>query len=116
MEDDMTNILSHYGIPGMHWGRRKTPSTPSADHQTARSLKGKKLSEMSNDEIKLLSGRMNLEKQYKEALRQDIHPGKKFAQDVLVSAGKQVASKMVAQVLDKGARDLVRFAAERSRK
>ncbi len=114
----MLDELSHFGVPGMRWGRRKgsSDSSSSSDHTTSRNLKSKKLNEMSNDEIQTLAKRMQLEKQYKEALKADIHPGKKFAREILASAGKQVASKMLADVMTKAAKDLVRTAASKSKK
>lgn len=94
-------VLKHVGILGMKWGRRKAPgaSAPdrtSSDHKVGAALKKKKLSEMSNDELKTLTNRLQLEKQYKELSKKDLSFGQKFVSDVLVGAGKQLASKYVA--------------------
>lgn len=53
--------LYHYGVLGMRWGRRKS----SADHLSARSIEKKKLREMSNNEIKELTNRLSLERNYR---------------------------------------------------
>ena len=58
-----TDELYHYGILGMKWGRRK--SRMSQDAREAKALKKKKVSEMSNAELKKLNERRNLERNYK---------------------------------------------------
>lgn len=74
--------LMHYGVPGMRWGVRKARPTsseqrglfgwkrkPKTDDKqlTQKPVKKKKLSEMSDDEIKAKLARIELERQYKEA-------------------------------------------------
>ena len=56
--------LYHYGVLGMKWGRRK--SRMSQDASEARAIKKKKVSEMSNAELKRLNERQNLERIYKQ--------------------------------------------------
>ena len=58
--DRIEEILQHYGTKGMRWGVRKKRST-SSDYKTSMALKKKRLSEMSNDELRTLSGRLQLE-------------------------------------------------------
>ena len=70
--------LYHYGILGMRWGRRKESVAGSGkvkntkknnlsdDAKEAYKLKRKKLSEMSNAELKKLNERTNLERNYKQ--------------------------------------------------
>lgn len=103
------DVLEHFGIPGMKWGRRKsrssvTPSsgkkviredTRSADHKRANEIKKKKVSEMSNEELKALNTRLQLEKQYKDLAKTDISPGKKFVTDLLINSGKQTINRYV---------------------
>lgn len=60
------NELYHYGIPGMRWGVRKSQKRMSSDAEEVRSLKKKKVKEMSNDEIRKVHTRQKLEKQHKE--------------------------------------------------
>lgn len=95
-----SNTLKHVGILGMRWGRRKgtttTNNNSSPDHKTAASLKRKKLSNMSNDELKKVTARLQLERQFKDLSKMDMSPGKKFLSEVLQGAGKQLASKYVA--------------------
>jgi hypothetical protein len=71
----------------------------SDDHKKKTSLKKKKVSEMSNKELKELNERMQLERQYKELSRQDISAGRKFAQDLLRDVGKELAKEALKKIL-----------------
>lgn len=106
----MNKELKHYGILGMRWGRRKGGSTSSADHSTAKGLKKKRLSELSNDELKKLTTRMQLEKQYKD-LKSASSPtsaAKKFIANLLVESGKEEAKRYISKALGKGAEELIK--------
>lgn len=60
--------LKHTGVLGMKWGvRRKGPSKNSADHDTLKKIRTKKLSDMSDEEIKAAVKRIRLIGQYKNA-------------------------------------------------
>lgn len=85
------NDLQHFGILGMHWGVRKA-STSHPDHVTAVGLKKKKLHELSNAELKTLTSRLQLEKQFKDLSKQDVSAGKKFVTDLLMGALKNEVS------------------------
>jgi restriction endonuclease Mrr len=116
------NFLKHYGILGMHWGRRKSSGSASGatvirtrnseDHDKTVALKQKKLSELTNEELKTYTQRMNLEKQYKELSKADISPGKKFVKDFIGNQAKsalnQIATaqtkKLVDEILKKTAK------------
>lgn len=103
--------LMHIGVLGMKWGRRKArssgPDTSSADHKSAVQIKRKKLSEMSNDELKKLTTRLQLEKQYKDLSKVDTTPGQKFVSDILQNTGKQLISKWLAGALESGGKTLI---------
>ena len=68
------DFLKHYGILGMHWGVRKgsgggsrslrKPGSP--DHERKLSLKGKRIKNMSNTELKDLTTRLQLESSYRK--------------------------------------------------
>lgn len=81
------SYLEHIGVLGMRWGHRRAPmpDTSSQDHQTTRALRTKKVHELSNDELKKLTTRLQLEKQYRELTKQDISPGQKFVTELLTS-------------------------------
>lgn len=80
--------LRHFGVQGMRWGVRKprpsrsdsikiktkTPPPPdnrSDDSKRAQSLRSKKVSELSNDELRTLNQRVELERKFK-----DLNPNK----------------------------------------
>ncbi len=54
--------LYHYGVLGMKWGRRK--NRRSDDARTAAKIKKKKVSQMSNQELRTLNERTRLEQEY----------------------------------------------------
>lgn len=70
------NELIHYGVKGMRWGFRTRDNGTvvrsgksvkgSEDHETAKALKTKKVSSMSNAELRTLNERMQLEQTYSQ--------------------------------------------------
>ena len=66
------DFLAHYGVLGMKWGRRKSEGTStvgasaSEDAINVAALRKKKISQLSNAEMKAVTERMNLEKKYRE--------------------------------------------------
>jgi glycerol-3-phosphate dehydrogenase len=62
MYNEEINTLIHAGKKGMKWGVRKDRT--SSDYQTVRPLRKKSASKLSNDELKKVVSRMQLEKQY----------------------------------------------------
>jgi len=100
--------LYHYGVLGMKWGRRKassggtstTPGPKSEDHKKARTLKRKKLSEMSNQEIETLSRRMQLETNYGRLTAPTKSRGRKYLDAALQTVGKKVASEFNKQFVE----------------
>ena len=56
------NELRHYGVLGMKWGKRKGRTT---HEDYARAHSKKKVSEMSNEELKNRNNRLQAEQQYK---------------------------------------------------
>jgi hypothetical protein len=110
--------LYHYGILGMRWGMRKRRgssvtkskssnkstdnSNDSEDHMKKVTLRSKKVSEMSNDELQAFTKRMNLEKQYKELTKTEVSAGRKFVTDVLTNSAKTIATTYVTRYATKG--------------
>lgn len=105
--EEPIDTLYHYGILGMKWGKRKSQSgrtttsskkaaeSQSDDHKKKTNLKKKKVSEMSNAELKDLTTRMQLEKQYKDLRKTEVSAGKKFVNDLIKDVGKELVKEMV---------------------
>jgi hypothetical protein len=111
----MSVYMQHVGVMGMHWGRRmakdgsirkKITSVPSQDHKVTSTIRKKKLHEMSNDELQVITKRLQLEKSVKDLSKSDINAGKKFVATVLAGAATTVAMAYVAMAL-RGGVDLI---------
>lgn len=115
MQDKVNNYLQHFGILGMKWGRRKGKTSLSKgklksvknsnnhpDHDRKVVLKKKKLHQMSNEELKTLNTRLQLEKTYKELTQAEVSKGRKFVSEILSNAAKQTASTYVSKYMTKG--------------
>ena len=107
------NTLYHYGVLGMRWGRRKGStssgttgskrrSKKSEDYVRAKALKKKRLSQLSNAELKELNNRMQLESQYKNLKKQNISTGKKFVKDVIYDSSKELTKEYAKKYAKKG--------------
>lgn len=72
LEMTSEEFLAHYGVLGMRWGRRKADGNSAVGapaHEDAinvAALRKKKISQLSNAEMKAVTERMNLEKKYRE--------------------------------------------------
>jgi RimJ/RimL family protein N-acetyltransferase len=94
--------LEHFGILGMHWGRRKRKSTTnSEDHNVKELLKTKKPNELSNVELKKLTERLQLEKSYNELTKAQMSPGKKYIIDFLKTQGAMQLNAIVNKQVGK---------------
>ena len=112
MEND---VLFHHGIKGMKWGVRrfqnkdgsrtaagkKREKTISADEQERSNRKSevKNRRIMSSDDLRKKIERLKLEKEYKNLIKDDIDPGRKFVSEVLASGAKKAIPVMVAGTL-----------------
>lgn len=87
---DVDAYLEHWGIPGMKWGIRRAvgPSgrvsgggkapKGSEDYQKARALKKKGYKNLSDQELKALTTRMNLERNFRDLKSSDAQKGLDF--------------------------------------
>ena len=112
MEND---VLFHHGIKGMKWGVRrfqnkdgsrtaagkKREKTISADEQERSNRKSevKNRRIMSSDDLRKKIERLKLEKEYKNLIKDNIAPGRKFVSEVLASGAKKAIPVMVAGTL-----------------
>ena len=118
----MENNLSHHGIRGMKWGKRNGPPYPltqssksqaerkASTGKTERSEKKdtetsgkKKISDMSDSELKEAISRLQLEKQYKDLTKSEnvkkSAKGKEFVMDVLEKSGKNIATQFTTYIM-----------------
>jgi hypothetical protein len=83
--------LKHVGVLGMKWGKRKQQSQTikSSDRENFEKLKHVPIESLTNEQIRVLTDRIRLEKQYKEVTKKQLNPGLKFVRDTLLSIGKK---------------------------
>lgn len=111
------NELVHHGIKGMKWGVRRTEAqlarargntksdekTSSTSTKKAESAKRKKMSEMSDEELRRVVNRLQLEQQYRNLNPEKVSIGKKFAskitKDVVIPVATEVAKNEFRKVL-----------------
>ena len=100
----MDNELKHFGIPGMHWGRRKArPSgPPSEDYSKKQQLQKKHVSEMTNAELKDLTTRLQLESQYSTLSKKKASAGREFITGILKDVGKEMIKDAIKGSVKKG--------------
>jgi hypothetical protein len=121
---EVSKFLEHFGVKGMHWGvrRQETSSSPgsSSDRTVADKLAAKTRAAggthvLSNDELRKLNERLNLEANHQRLL----HPGneesgRKTVEKILRSAGKNEANKYAAIYAAKGAEYAVKWLIKQS--
>jgi len=116
--------LSHIGILGMHWGRRKGKTntatkthSDSPDNKKKDGLMKKKINSMSNTELKALNERLQLERSYKELTKKQVSPGRKFVNSILSDVGttqvKRIANELAGKGTDKLLASLLKTAAKK---
>jgi rRNA maturation protein Rpf1 len=104
------DFLFHFGIPGMKWGKRraKTLQNVSKDSERVSKLKTKKLHELTNDELKDLTQRMQLERSFKDLKKSQSNAGKKIVSEILLNVAKQQAGIFLASFVAKGVGHLLK--------
>lgn len=76
-------ILKHFGIPGMRWGKRSAKPPLSSDYVKSRELKLKGSKHLSNKELTDLTKRLQLEKQLRDLKTSDVLRGADVAKAIL---------------------------------
>lgn len=112
------NELMHFGVKGMKWGVRKAhkKASKSDDAKEYSSIRKKKVSQMSNTELRKANDRANLEQNYRRLHPNAIKKGMRYVattagvmstalnlynnSDKIVSLGKKLGNKVVDSVGD----------------
>ncbi len=92
------NYLMHHGVKGMKWGvRRAKQSLASAnrrriskyseDYNETRLLRRKSSKQLSNEDLKKLNKRMNLEQEYNRLSTSEVNRGVAVAKKILSVSG-----------------------------
>ena len=103
------NQLYHYGILGQKWGvrrfqnkdgtrtlagkRREEQSSKSEDHIKSRDSKSKAPSGLSNEELKKLNERLQLEETYKRLTAEKIEKSESFVKKAIKNGGEQALTE-----------------------
>lgn len=98
--------LKHHGVLGMHWGIRRKSRPVSSEHVKASVLKRKSVSELSNEDIKFLTNRLQLEKQYKDLKKSNMSAGEKFVSETISNVGKQLLQTYLEKAITTGVKSV----------
>lgn len=88
------NKLAHYGVMGMRWGVKranKSNSTSSSKTKANQEPKKKNAQDMSDEELRKVVNRLQMERQYSQLSEGSVNKGKQYMQKV-IKAGTTVAA------------------------
>ena len=126
------NVLVHHGVKGQKWGVRRTPEqlghAPSKKRKFSIKIRskndGKKQSEsrskdseptkkktvkdMSDDEIRQIINRIELERKYSQLTAKQKSKGRKVVESILAESAKKTATKYTSKAMDKVVENLLK--------
>lgn len=127
----MPENVIHYGVKGMKWGVRKQRPTSSGKRKgktnvqriyeritkkksttekekPSTSSRRKKASEMSDDELRKVINRMQMERTYAQLTAREVSKGRKFVNDVLYNSAKATATTYATKAMIKAIKKLLK--------
>ena len=115
----MNNELYHYGVPGMKWGQRKSKLERVSERSKKRGwsddatevakIKTKRVSQMSNNELRKVNDRKSLEQNYGRLNPNAIKKG-------LLIAGGVAAAMGTVTLLYKNSKEIIKIGKELTKK
>lgn len=96
--------LAHYGVKGMRWGVRKDDYRAKVSR--ARGYKARR--SLTDKDLQKTINRLNLEKQYKKLILEDIAPGRAFVADMLPKIGSAALMAAAGSIGAKLAKEYVK--------
>ena len=112
------NELYHHGILGMKWGirrfqnkdgsltaagkKRAQQDTEEVNEDYKKAHTSKNINTMSNQELKDVNKRLQMENEYSKLTNKNNTAGKKFVSGVLLTAATTIAGKYATKYMDKG--------------
>ena len=112
------NELYHHGILGMKWGirrfqnkdgsltaagkKRAQQDTEEVNEDYKKAHTSKNIKKMSNQELKDVNKRLQMENEYSKLTNKNNTTGKKFVSGVLLTAATTIAGKYATKYMDKG--------------
>lgn len=123
------NFLKHYGVKGMKWGVRKArptsgkrrgktnaqriyehvtrkKETPQATTKTSSQPVKRRVSDMSDEELRTAINRMQMERTYAQLTAKEVSKGQKFVKEVLYNSAKTVAGDLTKEAMKKAVKKL----------
>jgi hypothetical protein len=104
------DILAHYGVKGMKWGKRKNPASAESAQKTSTKVKAKRLGvhTVTNADLQAAIRRMQLEQDFKRLSVNEKSAVSRWVSSALLEIGKRevqqrVAKKVASTVVKKAA-------------
>ena len=82
-----SNTLKHHGVKGMKWGVKRARKQQYQQHVRS----------MSDAELRTQINRIRMEREYAQLTKKPPNPALKFASDVLLQSGKNIATEYVTK-------------------
>lgn len=91
-QQDIDAFLEHHGVKGQKWGVRRNRKSNnsvsiSRDHRTAQALRGRKVSSLSNKELRIANERANLQKNFRNLNPTAVQRGGAHVKSILTTLG-----------------------------